>query len=67
MTVKLGELVLSTPICDIKLTLDAATLTYTVSSLNEGVYCYGAVYCGLYRMNTGDCVKYIHDDQICQT
>ena len=72
MAVKLSELVLSTPLCDIKLTLDAATSTYTVSSqeaycLNEEVYSYGAVYCGLYRINTGDCVKYTQDNKVHQT
>lgn len=68
LTLRLGALVLSTPICSINDTLDAAASKYTITSqdydLSEEVNSYGAIHCGLHRIDTGDCIKYTHDGQV---
>ena len=38
-----------------------------IQYLDQGVHAYGAVRCGLYCINTGDCVKYTQGDQVRQT
>lgn len=59
---------LSTPICSIKDTLDAAASKYTITSqdydLSEEVCSYGALRCGLHRIDTGDCIKFTHNGQV---
>lgn len=62
LTLRLGALVLSTPICSIKDTLD--TITSQDYDLSEEVNSYGAIHCGLHRIDTGDCIKYTHNGQV---